>query len=96
MIIKNTEKRQYTSLLVEADVFNEFGKQVHIPGVISADQCQRLAKRNHKTCEGRGILNFDDGRVFYDADGKRQVLSKWKRTCNCVSKKLENKPSLIG
>lgn len=91
-----TEKREYTSLLVEADIFDEFGKQVHIPGVISVDQCRRLSKRNHRMCEGRGILNFDDGRVFYDKEGKKQVLSKFKRTCDCVSRRLEKQPNLIG
>lgn len=84
------------SYLVDADTFSELGEPVHITGVIAPEKCQRYANPNHKMCEGRGILNFDDGRVFFDTENKRQVLTKWRRTCDCVSRKLEKNPSLIG
>ena len=68
------------SYLVDADTFSELGEPVHIDGVISPEKCKRYAKHNHRMCEGRGILNFDDAKVFIDNKGKRQVLTKWRRT----------------
>lgn len=84
------------SYLVDTDTFNDLGEPIHITGVISPEKCKKYAKQNHRMCEGRGVLNFDDAKVFFDAEGKRQVLTKWRRTCDCVSKKLEKNLDLIG
>lgn len=93
---KKNNNSQERSFLVDADTFSELGEPIHINGVISAEKCKKYAKSNHRMCEGRGVLNFDDGKVFFDADQNRQVLTRWRRSCNCVNKKLEKNPHLIG
>lgn len=95
--MKNKKNNEYSpkSYLVEANTFSELGDPIYIPGVVSIQKCQKYAKPNHRMCEGRGVLNFDDAKVFIDKNGNRQVLTKWRRTCNCVSKKLEQ-INLIG
>lgn len=89
-------KSDEISYLIDADTFSELGEPIHIPGVISVDKCRKYAKSNHKTCEGRGILNFDDAKTFIGSDGKRQVLTRWRRSCDCVNRKLAKNRSLIG
>ena len=84
------------SYLVDAYVFTEAGIYMKIPGVISEEKCKKYAKNNHRMCEGRGVLNFDDGKVIYDSEDKKHVMNKWRRSCDCVNRKLEKHPYLIG
>jgi hypothetical protein len=84
------------SYLVDAEVFVD-GEFKKIKGVIKEEECKKYAKPNHRVCHGRGILNFDDGRVFTNNEtNERYVVTKWRRTCDCVSRKLEKNPYLIG
>lgn len=93
---KIKESTLLKNYLVSARVFTDMGEFQDIKGQISIEECKKYAKKNHRVCHGRGILNFDDGKVFYDKDGNRYVTAEWIRSCDCVNRKLEKNHYLIG
>ena len=93
------------SYLVEAEIYNELGQVQKMVGSVTKENIFTVLNRynklknrrypfKHNLCNGKGYLNFDDGKVFYDHNEERQVYSKWTKTCDCINKIVQKNSKL--
>lgn len=99
------KKYEINSYLIKATVFNAINEKTNIDGVTTVEKCNSVIEKynkskkrrypfKHNTCNGKGYLQFDDGKVFYDKDNKRQVFVSWLRTCDCVNRIVDKNENL--
>lgn len=99
------KKDEINSYLIKATVFNVVGEKTNIDGVTTVEKCNAVLERHNKSkkrrypfqhnmCNGKGYLQFDDGKVFYDQDGNRQVFASWSKTCDCVNRIVDKNENL--
>ncbi len=76
-------------MLIDGEIINAYGMTETLRGNMTREQASQKASKNCKQCYGRGLLDFDDGKVIVTDRAEYRLMSKWTAACGCVEKVME-------